>query len=118
MIKTATPCAVSMSGGSVNSAVNPGVLVIENGTLSLGGNANFYGLVYMVNQQGSSGAVVSISGNASIQGIVAVDGNGGVLAGSSKTNLIYDSRAASLLRGDSGATLEKSSFRVLPQNTP
>jgi Tfp pilus assembly protein PilX len=118
VIKTATPCSVSINGGSVNTAANPGVIVVENGTLSLGGNATFYGLVYMVNQQNSSGAVVTISGNASIQGIVAVDGNGGVLAGSSKTNLIYDSRAATLLRGDSGATLDKSSFRVLPQNTP
>jgi Tfp pilus assembly protein PilX len=118
VIKTAAPCAISINGGQVNGPANPGVLVIENGTLSLGGNANFYGLVYMVNQQGSTGAVVSLGGNASIQGIVAVDGDGGVLAGSSKTNLIYDPRAASLLRGDSGATLEKSSFRVLPQNTP
>jgi Tfp pilus assembly protein PilX len=111
-------CNVTLSGGSINSASNPGVLIIENGTLSLGGNATFYGMVYMVNQQGSTGAVVSITGTASIQGIVAVDGAGGVSAGSSKTNLIYDPRAASLLRGDSGATLDKSSFRVLPQNTP
>lgn len=119
VVKTATPCAVSIGGNSpVNSGASPGVLVIENGTLSLGGNATFYGLVYMVNQQNSSGTVVSIGGNASIQGIVAVDGDGGVFAGSSKTNLIYDPRAASLMRGDSGATLDKSSFRVLPQNTP
>jgi Tfp pilus assembly protein PilX len=119
VVKTATPCAISINGNSsVNTATNLGMLVIENGTLSLGGNANFYGLVYMVNQQGSSGAVVSIGGNSSIQGIVAVDGDGGIVAGSSNTNLIYDSRAASLVRGDSGATLDKSSFRVLPQNTP
>jgi Tfp pilus assembly protein PilX len=118
VVKTASPCAVSFSGGSINSGANPGVLVIENGTLSLGGNATFYGLLYMVNQQGSSGAVVSIGGTASIQGIVAIDGNGGITAGSSGTNLIYDSRAASLMRGDAGATLDKSSFRVLPQNTP
>jgi Tfp pilus assembly protein PilX len=118
VVKTTTPCAVSLTGGTVNSPANPGVLVIENGTLSLAGNASFYGLIYMVNQQGSSGNVVSLGGNASIQGIVAVDGDGGVLAGSSSTNLIYDPRAASLLRGDAGAALEKSSFRVLPQNTP
>jgi Tfp pilus assembly protein PilX len=119
VVKTATPCAVSIGGNTqVNSATNPGVLVIENGTLSLGGTSNFYGLVYMVNQQGSTDTLVSIHGNAAIQGIVAVDGDGGVVAGSSKTNLIYDPRAASLVRGDSGATLDKSSFRVLPQNTP
>jgi Tfp pilus assembly protein PilX len=119
VVKTATTCDVSLGGNSqANSAASPGMLVIENGTLSLGGTANFYGLVYMVNQQGSTGTVVSISGNASVQGIVAIDGDGGVVAGSSKTNLIYDSRAASLVRGDAGATLDKSSFRVLPQNTP
>jgi Tfp pilus assembly protein PilX len=118
VIKTSTPCSVSVNAGSVNSAASPGMLVIENGTLSLGGNANFYGLVYMVNQQGSSGAVVSLGGNSSIQGILAIDGDGGVVAGSSNSNLFYDPRAASLVRGDSGATLDKSSFRVLPQNTP
>jgi Tfp pilus assembly protein PilX len=118
VVKTATPCSVSINGGSINSGASPGVLVVENGTLSMGGNARFYGLVYMVNQQGSSGAVVSITGTASIQGVVAIDGNGGITAGSSGTNLIYDSRAASLMRGDAGATLDKSSFRVLPQSTP
>jgi Tfp pilus assembly protein PilX len=112
------PCNISLGGNTVNSAASPGVLVIENGTLSLGGNSNFYGTVYCVNQQGATDAVVTIHGNATIQGIVAVDGAGGVSAGSSKTNLIYDPRAASLLRGDSGATLDKSSFRVLPKNTP
>jgi Tfp pilus assembly protein PilX len=117
VIKTTSTCNVSMSGGSVNSASNPGVLVIENGTLTLGGTATFFGVVYCVNQQSSSGSVVTINGNATLQGIVAIDGNGGVTAGSSKTNLVYDPRAASLLRGDSGATIDKSSFRVLPQNT-
>jgi Tfp pilus assembly protein PilX len=118
VIKTASTCNVTLSGGTINSASNPGVLVIENGTLSMSGNALFYGVVYCVNQQGSSGAVISITGNATIQGIIAIDGNGGVTAGSDKTNLIYDPRASSLLRGDSGATLDKSSFRILPQTTP
>jgi hypothetical protein len=72
----------------------------------------------MVNKQASGGAVVTISGNAAVQGIVSVDGNGGVVAGSSKTNLVYDSRAATLLRGESGAVPNKNSFRVLPPSTP
>jgi Tfp pilus assembly protein PilX len=113
------PCNLSISSNTViNSSANPGVLVIENGTLSLAGTTTFYGLVYMLNRQNTSGAVVTIGGNASVQGMISVDGNGGVVAGSSKTNVIYDSRATSLLRGEAGAVLNKNSFRVLPPSTP
>jgi hypothetical protein len=41
-----------------------------------------------------------------------------VVAGSSKTNVVYDSRATTLLRGEAGAGLNKNSFRVLPPSTP
>jgi hypothetical protein len=113
------PCNLSIGSNTVvNSSTTPGVLVIENGTLTLGGNATFYGLVYMLNRQNTGGAAVTISGNASVQGLISVDGNGGVVAGSSKTNVVYDSRATSLLRGESGAVLNKNSFRVLPPSTP
>lgn len=113
------PCNVSIGSNTVvNSATTPGVLVIENGTLTMSGTAAFYGMLYCVNKQNSSGAVVTISGNATVQGLISVDGNGGVVAGSSKTNVIYDSRAATLLRGESGAVLNKNSFRVLPPSTP
>jgi Tfp pilus assembly protein PilX len=113
------PCAVSIGSNTVvNSSASPGILVIENGTLSMSGTANFYGLVYCVNQQGSPGSVVTIQGNASVQGSITIDGAGGLTAGSSKTNVIYDSRASTLLRGESGAVANKNSFRVLPPSTP
>ena len=113
------PCDIVVGNNSViNSATGPGALIIENGTFSIGGNATFYGLLYVVNKQNFAGVVVTISGNAVIQGVVSVDGAGGVLAGSSKTNLVYDARAVSLLRGDTGASLRKDTFRVLPSNTP
>ena len=113
------PCNLSLTGNTqINSSTTPGVLVVENGTLSLGGTVNFYGLLYMLNRQNTGGAVVTIGGNAGVQGLISVDGNGGVVAGSSKTNVVYDSRAASLLRGESGAVLNKNSFRVLPPSTP
>lgn len=113
------PCAVSIGAGTVvNSSTAPGALIIENGTLTMSGNGLFYGLVYCVNQQNSSGTVITISGTATIQGSVAVDGAGGVSAGSSKTNLIYDPRAAALLKGSSGAAVVKNTFRALPANTP
>lgn len=113
------PCDISIGGGSiVNSPTTPGVLVIENGTFTLGGTANFYGLLYAVNRQASTGSVVNIQGNAALQGTITVDGAGGITAGSSKTNLIFDPRAPTLLRGDSGAVLTKNTFRVLSPSTP
>jgi Tfp pilus assembly protein PilX len=113
------PCNLNIGSNTViNSSANPGVLVIENGTLTLGGSATFYGLIYALNRQNTGGAVITISGNASVQGLISVDGAGGVIAGSSKTNLIFDSRATALLRGEAGAVLNKNSFRVLPPSTP
>ena len=110
---------MSFSGNTViNSDASPGVLVIENGTITLGGTLYFYGLIYGVNKQGCSCDVVTIGGNATVQGSIAVDGLGGVMAGSSKTNLIFDARAPTLVRGQSGAGLNKNTFRVLPPSIP
>jgi Tfp pilus assembly protein PilX len=110
---------MSFTGNTViNSDASPGVLVIENGTLTLGGTLYFYGLIYGVNKQGCACDVVSIGGNATVQGSIAVDGLGGVMAGSSKTNVIFDARAPALVKGQSGAALNKNTFRVLPPSTP
>jgi Tfp pilus assembly protein PilX len=105
------PC--NLSGGG-NSATTPGFLVVVNGTYALGGNSTFYGVVYAVNQQNSSGAVVSLSGTAEIQGSVIVDGPGGILAGASKTNIVYDARALSLVRGFAGASIARNTWRIVP----
>lgn len=113
------PCNISVSGPTkINSAASPGALVIENGTFTISGTATFYGLLYCVNLQGSSGSVVTLSGNGQIQGTLAVDGLGGVTVGSSSTGVVFDSRAVTLLKGSSGASLNKNSFRLLPQSTP
>jgi NAD(P)H-hydrate repair Nnr-like enzyme with NAD(P)H-hydrate dehydratase domain len=82
------------------------------------GSSTFYGLLYLVNLQGSSGNVLSVQGNATVQGAVAIDGLGSASLGSSKTNLVYDQRAAGLLQGSAGAVINKSTWRELPSNTP
>jgi hypothetical protein len=97
-----------------NTGTNPGVLVFMKGTLSLGGNGVFYGIVYAGNQQGSTGAVVSISGTAAIQGAIVVDGGGGVIAGSSSTNVVYDPRGFQLLQTLANATMVPNTWRQLP----
>ncbi|HEX8741754.1 MAG TPA: hypothetical protein VF712_01345 [Thermoleophilaceae bacterium] len=109
------PTGISVGGTTViNSSAKPGALVIEDGTLTMGGTSLFYGLIYMVNKSNLTSAVVSIGGNAQIYGVVSVDGAGGVLAGSSKTNLINDPRATSLLKGSAGARINKNTFRIVP----
>ncbi len=99
-----------------NSKDSPGVLVFMRGTLSLTGNGVFYGIVYAGNKQGSSGAVVSLNGTSAIQGSIVVDGAGGVLAGSSRTNVVFDPRAFSLLQTLANATMVPNTWRQLPGN--
>jgi hypothetical protein len=110
-VEDLTGCPSYRGGNTANS---PGVLVFMRGTLSLGGNAVFYGIVYAGNRQNSTGAVVSISGTAAIQGAVAVDGPGGVSAGSSRTNIVFDPRAFSLLQALANATMVPNTWRQLP----
>jgi Tfp pilus assembly protein PilX len=110
-------CNVNVTGTlQINSLAKPGALIIETGTLTLGGTVNFYGLIYMVNKGnvGHPNPVVTIGGNAQIYGVVSVDGNGGIRAGSSKTNLVNDPRAVGLLRGSSAARINKNTFRIVP----
>jgi hypothetical protein len=102
--------------GSVNSAANPGMFVIRSGTLTLAGNIEFYGLVYGVNAQGSTGDVVSLTGTSLIRGAVAVDGAGTVSAGSSGLNLYYDSNVFNLVKGYGTGELTPGSWRELGPN--
>lgn len=91
----------------------PGVLVIANGSLNFGGTSDFYGIIYVANPNNSAGDLVTTSGNASIQGAIAIDGNGGVVAGSSKLNVIYDPNAFSALSGYGNAGVVQNTWREL-----
>ena len=102
------------SGGAGNSDAVPGTLYIGRGTFSIGGNSVFYGLIYMGNLQGSTGAVVSLGGTSLIKGSVAVDGQGGVSAGSSKANIIFDDRFLDAFKGSGTVSRTPNSWRELP----
>lgn len=101
------------NAGDANSSASPGVMYIARGTLSLGGNTKIYGLVYMGNKQLSSGAVVTLSGNARIVGAVAIDGGGGLIVGSSYTNLTFDGRVFEKFTGLGGLGVAPNTFREL-----
>jgi Tfp pilus assembly protein PilX len=108
------PCELSYTKGTANSSASPGFLIIANGTLSLNGNAQYFGGIYALNQQNSSAAVVTVHGNTQVVGSLTVDGNGGISFGSSKENMEYEPAAISKLVTYAGATPTRNSFRVLP----
>jgi hypothetical protein len=101
----------SFNTGAFNSLASPGMVVIATGTLSLGGNATYNGLVYAANLQGSTGYVVSIGGCAKLIGSVAVDGLGGVLAGACGTNIAFNPNVTNLASGYSDPAPVKATWR-------
>jgi Tfp pilus assembly protein PilX len=105
----------SYNGGTMNSAAAPGLVVINTGTLSLGGNVTYYGVIYAANAQSATTDVITLGGTATIQGAIGVEGQGGVLAGSSKLNIVYDPGATANLFGfGSTAEVSQNTFRELP----
>jgi hypothetical protein len=88
-------------------------VIVNNGTFSLNGNINFWGVVYCVNAQGSTGDVISLGGTASIEGVAAVDGNGGILAGASGVNIQYQSGASSAVRSYGTVGIVQNTWREL-----
>jgi Tfp pilus assembly protein PilX len=98
---------------NANTATAPGMLIVMNGTFSIGGNMQFYGLLYMRNLQNSSGNVVSIGGTALIQGSVAIDGAGRLEAGASGVNLIFDDRSLATPVSFLGAEIRENTWREL-----
>ena len=105
----------SYTTGTFNSAAAPGVFVINNGTLNLAGNVTYFGAIYAANAQNSTGDVITLGGTATIQGSIAVEGLGGVNAGSSKLNIVYDPAATANLFGyGSSAGVSQNTFRELP----
>jgi Tfp pilus assembly protein PilX len=101
--------------GTFNSVTAPGLVVVNNGTLDIRGNVQFFGVIYAANQQGATSDVITLGGTATIQGAIGVEGQGGVLAGSSKLNIVYDPDATANLFGfGSTAEVSQNTFRELP----
>ncbi len=104
-----------------NTAAKPGLLIMECGSLSFGGNIEFYGLVYVpnVNSSGgwcSSGAVVTTQGTSLIKGGVIVDGPGGILSGSSGLNIEFNPNAFDNIRTTGTAGVVQNTWREIPDD--
>jgi len=104
----------STPGPFGNSTASPGVLIFARGTLSMSGNIVYHGLVYMANQQNSSGWVVSLTGTAAIQGSVQIDGAGGLMAGSSAVNVVFDPNVFAGVVSYGNAGIIQNTWREIP----
>lgn len=105
-------------------------LVVANGTVSLGGNTDFCGVIYAPNLSGLSGDIVTAQGNATILGGLNVDGSASLQLGdsgngtnctdTSKNNkcgdLEFTLAAFANLDGFAGVDPTPNSFRQLPDN--
>jgi hypothetical protein len=105
-----------------NTSSKPGVLIIKHGTLELGGNIDFFGLVYMPNLDNLTGVVVQTKGNATLVGGVVVDGPGGISSGSNgqvgvnNANLVFDARAFDNVMAAGTAGVVQNTWRELAKD--
>jgi Tfp pilus assembly protein PilX len=71
------PCNMTFTANSdMNSSTSPGLLVIVNGTLTLGGSNTFWGVIWAANQGNLTGNVVTLQGTTTVVGGITVDGSG------------------------------------------
>jgi hypothetical protein len=118
---SAATCGYSNStpaapGASVccNTATKPGLFILKRGKLSMTGNIEFYGLIYHTNAANSTGVLVETGGTTVIIGGVAIDGDGGMSAGASSSNVVYDPTAFDSISAAGTAGVVQNTWRELP----
>jgi hypothetical protein len=105
-----------------NSPTSPGLLIVKCGTVSLGGNIEFYGLIYVPNKSSASGSycssgnVVTTQGTSLISGGVIIDGPGKMFAGSSGSNIVFNPLAFQNVRAAGTAGVVQNTWREVPDD--
>jgi hypothetical protein len=111
-----TNSAPAAPGGTkcCNSSANPGLYILERGTVDFGGNIEFWGVIYNANLDNSnSERMVETSGTAAVRGGVLVDGLGGVYAGSSGDNIVYNAFSFSDIKAVGTAGVVQNTWREI-----
>lgn len=97
-----------------NTSANPGLYILERGSVDFGGNIEFWGVIYNANLDNSSSErMVETSGTAAVRGGVLVDGNGGVYAGSSGDNIVYNAFSFSDIKAVGTAGVVQNTWREI-----
>jgi hypothetical protein len=101
------------SNSQFNSPQAPGMLILDRGTISISGTANFYGVIYAL-ANGLTGTVVSTQGTGQIVGGVLVDGLGQVVLGSSSSPKIqFDVNAFRAVASYGAAGIVQNTWREI-----
>jgi hypothetical protein len=97
-----------------NSQASPGVFILKKGTVNISGNIEFWGIVYNANLDNSTGTkLIETSGTSVIRGAALVDGRGGVWAGSSGQNIVYDASAFANINAVGTAGVVQNTWREI-----
>jgi hypothetical protein len=108
-----TPAA-SGESKCCNSDDNPGLFILERGSVDIGGNIEFWGVVYNANLDNSNfERMIETSGTAAIRGGAIVDGAGGVYAGSSGDNIVYNAFAFDDIKAVGTAGVVQNTWREI-----
>lgn len=111
---SATTCEDTNSA-IYNSATQPGIVIMPRGKLEMKGT--FYGIVYMVNEQNSSGTVLTMAANSQLFGGIAIDGPGRLVAGQAsgpRATVVYEPNAFNSLATFGTTGLVQNTWRELP----
>ena len=97
-----------------NSAQSPGILIIEQGSITFGGTTRFKGVVYVVNTNNATSTVFKTQGNAGVDGGILIDGPGQAEIGSSsEPHLKFDPNAFAAIESYGSAGVIQNTFREL-----
>jgi Tfp pilus assembly protein PilX len=122
-VPTGTNC-MDVNGETYNSEANPGIVIMPRGTLGCDSQSNptglkgtYYAILYLANEQQSSGKVLCLGSNTEIYGGVAIDGLGRLDVGQSsgpRPTITFRDNAFNSL-GSFGTTgLVQNTWRELP----
>lgn len=114
-MENATTCKYN-ANTTYNTAEKPGYVVIARGNVTINGTATFYGIIYHANLDDLTDNLITLSGNVSVYGSIVIDGPGGLSAGSSKVNLVYDPNVFNGFRAFGTTTIVQNTFREITPN--
>ncbi|MEA2193765.1 MAG: hypothetical protein QOG42_199, partial [Solirubrobacteraceae bacterium] len=113
-VPAATQCTDTNSA-TYNTASDPGIVIMPRGTFSVKGT--YHGLIYMANQQASTGVVLTLEANSEVFGGVAIDGAGRLVAGQAsgqRATVTYVANPFNVLASYGTTGLVQNSWRELP----
>jgi hypothetical protein len=112
-MEDATGCRWN-ANNEYNTVDRPGYVVIAKGDdIVINGTATFHGVLYHANTDNRPGNLITLEGNVSVYGSIVIDGNGGLSAGSSKVNLVYDPNVFGGFKAFGTAGIVQNTFREI-----